>query len=118
MLTLVQFLTLDSIGTIYAPMIMVEPSLVLYFVTFLLVCSIAMMNLVTAVIVQGSLEQAEADKEVEAAYKKQAMVKLMPTIRAAFLELDDDGSGEVTVDEVMAAPDDVKQELANCVNSD
>ena len=31
---------------------MCRPLLVVYFVTFLLVCSIAMMNLVTAVIVQ------------------------------------------------------------------
>jgi voltage-gated sodium channel len=118
MLTLVQFLTLDSIGTIYAPLIICEPTLAVYFVTFLLVCSIAMMNLVTAVIVQGSLEQAETEKDVAKAYKTQQIMKLMPGIRAAFLALDEDGSGELTLEEVMQAPDEVKEDLSQVVPSD
>ncbi|CAK0911048.1 unnamed protein product, partial [Prorocentrum cordatum] len=46
MLTLVQFVTLDSIGAIYAPMIREDLWLTLFFVPFILVVSIILMNLV------------------------------------------------------------------------
>jgi Ca2+-binding EF-hand superfamily protein len=121
MLTLCQFFTLDSIGGIYTPMILATlpyPHIMMYFGSFVLICSIACMNLVTAVIVQGSLEQADMDKEVAHAYKQQELMKLMPRIRAAFLALDASGDGEVSMEEVLEAPEEVKDELRKCVKSD
>jgi hypothetical protein len=38
---------------------------------FILVVAVALMNLVTAVIVEGAIEQAKSDKEVQAAYEAQ-----------------------------------------------
>merc|ERR1719443_944252 len=89
-----------------------------FFISFLLIVSTAVINLVTAVIVSQSLEQADLDKDVEEAYKKQQLMKLMPGIRAAFLALDDDGSGEITMEEIMQCPEEVKEELAKCVPAD
>merc|ERR1719443_78537 len=54
MLTLVQFITMDSIGSIYTPIVHKSPYLVTYFMIFLIVVSVSLMNLVTAVIVEGA----------------------------------------------------------------
>ena len=47
MLTLVQFVTLDNTSEIYVPVIKHVPGLVIYFMTFIMIVSIALMNLVT-----------------------------------------------------------------------
>merc|ERR1712194_648011 len=88
MLTLVQFVTLDSIGGIYSPLINREPLLAFFFMSFTLVVAVALMNLVTAVIVEGAIEQAKADKEVQAAYEAQRLQRLLPELREMFNALD------------------------------
>jgi len=119
MLTLVQFVTLDSIGSIYTPLIHRSPFLLGgYFILFLIVVSISLMNLVTAVIVEGAIEQGKNDKEVQKAYEQTKIVKLVPTIRCLFLELDADGSGTVSLDEILDAPDNVKEELTHIMQTD
>ena len=49
MLTLVQFVNLDSIAAIYTPCIRANPWLALYFLAFILIVSVAVMNLVRRV---------------------------------------------------------------------
>merc|ERR1712007_403876 len=95
MLTLIMFSTVDSVGGIYIPMCRENPVLVIYFVTFMLLVSICLMNLVTAVIVESSFEQASQDKEVAKAHKAQVIEKLMPKLREMFENLDADGDGEI-----------------------
>ena len=63
MITLSQFVTQDSIAAIYSPLIKARPVLVLYFLALLFIVSIALMNLVTAVLVEGALEHARQEKE-------------------------------------------------------
>ncbi|CAD7955155.1 unnamed protein product [Amoebophrya sp. A120] len=107
MLTLVQFVTLDSIGGIYVPMIRREPGLAIFFMGFILIVSVALMNLVTAVIVEGAIEQAKSDKEVQAAYEAQRLQRMLPELRIMFEALDEDGSGDIS-----------KAELVHGLNSD
>merc|ERR1719473_1875988 len=98
-LTLVQFLTVDSVGAIYHPMCQELPLLTVYFMSYLVIVSIALMNLITAVIVESSLEQAQKDKDVRKAHETSRVKQVIPRIKQAFYELDEDGSGEVGVDE-------------------
>ena len=119
MMTLVQFVTLDDIGAIYRPMVPLKRAeLVIFFGLFLLVVSISLMNLVTAVIVEGSLDQANADKEVNNAYKKAKMRELIPTIRHLFKEMDADGDGLCDLHEVLTAPPEIQQELGKVMGTD
>ncbi|CAD7948948.1 unnamed protein product [Amoebophrya sp. A120] len=115
MVTLVQFVTLDSAGAIYLPLIKREPALALFFMAFILIVSIALMNLVTAVIVEGAIAQAEADKEVQLAYKAERLQRMMPELRAMFELFDEDQSGELTKEEMVSgleSNEDLKNELS------
>jgi len=118
MLTLIAFVMADSMGPIYAPLIKRDPWLVLYFVPFILIVSIAVMNLVTAVIVEGAIEQAKEDKDVARAYKAQQLKAVIPKIRNMFYIMDKDGSGDITLAEVADADDSVKDELLACLKAD
>ena len=119
MMTLLQFATFDSCGEIYRNMIPYKPyTFGCFFLIFMLVVSLSMMNLVTAVIVEGSLEQASKDKEVNHAYKAAALKKMLPVIRDLFLAMDADKSGLIDISEVLKAPAEVQEELAKVMEMD
>jgi voltage-gated sodium channel len=118
MLTLIMFSTVDSVGGIYIPMCRHNPALVVYFVTFMLLVSICLMNLVTAVIVESSFEQASQDKEVAKAHKAQVIEKMMPKLREMFNTLDADGDGEITLDEFGKCDEATREHLCELFNTD
>jgi len=100
MLTLLAFVSFDNIVTIYKPLINLDWMLLPYFTLLILVVGIVLANLVTAVIVNSALEQAQQDKAlvktVEAAKKK----KVVKDLRKIFQRLDTDGSGKVSTEEI------------------
>ncbi|CAE7741607.1 Cacna1h [Symbiodinium sp. CCMP2592] len=61
MMTLTQFVTLDSLSSLYLPLIKKNAWLMFYFLGLIIIVSIALMNLVTAVLVEGALEHARQD---------------------------------------------------------
>jgi Ca2+-binding EF-hand superfamily protein len=118
MLTLIQFATVDSVGSIYVPMCRQYPLLTLYFVSFLLLVTVCLMNLVTAVIVESSLSQAAQDKEVEKLHKAKVVEKLMPKLREMFKKLDSDGNGDITLAEFGKCDKDTREKLCNLFDTD
>jgi hypothetical protein len=116
MLTLLQFVCMDSIGSIYRPLILQDPMLIVFFLPFILVVSIALMNLVTAVIVEGAIEQGKNDRESQSRYKAYAFKKMIPGLRAMFHKLDADGSGTLSLEELIEAPQDVKMHFEEILN--
>eukprot|EP00930_Biecheleria_cincta_P028971 TRINITY_DN20164_c0_g1_i1.p1 TRINITY_DN20164_c0_g1~~TRINITY_DN20164_c0_g1_i1.p1 ORF type:complete len:564 (-),score=86.41 TRINITY_DN20164_c0_g1_i1:21-1481(-) len=111
MLTLLRFVFFDNTFEIYEPMLMRNPWLAILFALFLLIVSIAMMNLVTAVIVEGAIEQGKQDKEVEQEHKKQLIKSMIPALTAMFYEMDEDGNGTLTFEELQRCGDDLQDEL-------
>jgi hypothetical protein len=69
------------------------------------------MNLVTALIVEGALDQSSTEKAIEKEMRAQQIQAQIPGIRAIFNDLDTDGSGFVTHAELEIIPDEVKAEL-------
>eukprot|EP00929_Paragymnodinium_shiwhaense_P045440 TRINITY_DN23217_c0_g1_i1.p1 TRINITY_DN23217_c0_g1~~TRINITY_DN23217_c0_g1_i1.p1 ORF type:complete len:615 (-),score=101.65 TRINITY_DN23217_c0_g1_i1:434-2278(-) len=120
MLTLLQVLTLDSIGSIYRPLILDGPHpwlAMIYFVLYILVVSVALMNLVTAVMVEGALKQAAEDNEFQQKMEDSRKEELLPKVREMFDAIDADGSGEVSLEELEEAPDELKQSLMKLVGT-
>ncbi|CAK9090100.1 Sodium channel protein type 4 subunit alpha A (Voltage-gated sodium channel subunit alpha Nav1.4a) [Durusdinium trenchii] len=99
-LTLLQFATADSIAQVYFPLIMERPGLVLFFMPILLIFSIALMNLVTAVLVEHALEHAAHEAESERLKTKQKIKAALPALLDIFQKLDTDESGCITREEI------------------
>merc|ERR1719362_180416 len=118
MLTLLRFVSLDSMATLYQPLIMEDPLLLCFFLPFILVVSISLMNLVTAVIVEGALEQGKSDREAVMSHKQKIFKKMLPDLRAMFYDLDINGDGTVTLDELRQANEDLRSKLADFMRAD
>mmetsp|Transcript_43616 Transcript_43616/g.98110 ORF Transcript_43616/g.98110 Transcript_43616/m.98110 type:complete len:561 (-) Transcript_43616:138-1820(-) len=116
-LTLCQMMTMDSSGSIYRPLAEKDPWLMLYFIVYLLIVGIALMNLVTAVMVDTSIQQAQEDRQVQEAWEAQKRAALVPKLRDMFAALDRDGSGELDWEELEMAPADVQDMLFRIVNT-
>jgi len=105
MLTLLQFVCMDSIGAIYRPMIIARPEMSVYFVLVILLAAVVFMNIVTAVIVNGALEQAAQDKALQVADEVKKRKHMMKDLIAMFERLDDNQSGKIERNEIEKASD-------------
>ena len=106
-LTLLQFVTLDSIAAVYFPLIVENPALILFFLPILLVVSIGLMNLVTAVLVENALENAAQEAELERLQLKQKVKNALPAMIEIFKVLDKDHSGFISREEIEHVPLDI-----------
>jgi len=100
MMTLTQFVTVDSIASVYLPLIRQNPWLMFYFVPLILVVSISLMNLVTASLVEAALEHARQEKEEEKKLASVAAKNMLPDIVKLFDQLDSDRSGFLVIQEM------------------
>jgi len=105
--SLMAFVCADSVAAIYFPLMLHRPALTIYFVLLLLTVSVALMNLVTAVLVEGALRNAANDKELLRHDLKTRVKKTVPKLMKLFAAYDTDGSGELTREEIARMPMDV-----------
>lgn len=101
MLTLIRFVTLDDLAELFAPMIRLQPILVVYYICGLLVVSIALMNLVTAVLVEKAIQTARMDSQAERTMRQAQLRNLMPLIRELFQRWDEEQTGGITKESVL-----------------
>merc|ERR1719240_436321 len=92
MVSFAQFVTLDSVSTIYFPLVKTRWYLFFYFGLIIVVISVALMNLVTAVLVEAAISHVKRDRELE----KQKVRLLKPEFEAVFQQLDPDNTNAVT----------------------
>merc|ERR550537_68024 len=100
------------------PMVERHAALTVFFAVFILMVSVPLLNLVTAVLVNGAIEQADNDKEAMRFYKAQRLKVMLPKIRDMFHELDADGSGDLSLDELVNAPEEVRVQLLQYMKGD
>jgi len=101
MLSLVQFVTQDSISGIYFPLILERPALSVYFMALIVFVGLSLMNLLTAMLVETALSNATEDKEMEAFYHRQKEKQLRPVLAKFFQTLDKKGDNAVTAKEMI-----------------
>lgn len=100
MFTLLQICTGDSWASAIArPLLKESPDLWLFFVSYVAVASLVLMNLVTAVIVENAIQMTRDDEEQRLHEMKQQKDKELANLRKIFVTLDRDQSGEITGDE-------------------
>merc|ERR1712007_376011 len=93
MLSLMQFITLDPVASYYLPLVYREPFLLFYFVPIILIVSISLMNMVTAVLVEDAIEVSRCDKDFEQMLLRKKLKRLIPEIRNVFRQLDTSEDG-------------------------
>eukprot|EP00747_Dinoflagellata_sp_TGD_P051700 gnl/TRDRNA2_/TRDRNA2_147491_c0_seq1.p1 gnl/TRDRNA2_/TRDRNA2_147491_c0~~gnl/TRDRNA2_/TRDRNA2_147491_c0_seq1.p1 ORF type:complete len:263 (+),score=53.36 gnl/TRDRNA2_/TRDRNA2_147491_c0_seq1:73-789(+) len=109
--TMTRFIFMDSVGDIYRSLIKYDWTLVFYFSCIVLSVPIVLMNLITAIIVNAALEQADKDKTMKQEQDRLRRASLIDELKELFTELDEDGSAEISPEEIMNASDDVKRML-------
>jgi Ca2+-binding EF-hand superfamily protein len=118
-LTVSQFIVLDSVASIYGFMAVKRPHLFfLYFVPLIFILSIALMNLVLALIVEGSIDDSAGEKALERELKSKQFKAQIQIIHSIFSELDADKSGSITIEEIHSAPREVKDSLFSLLPTD
>jgi len=118
MLTLLRFVSMDGIADIYHPLILENPALLLFFLPFILIVSISLVNLVTAVIVESAIEQGKQDREAQIRYKQHTLKNLLPGLKELFMGLDKDKDKRITRDEIEEAPAALKHQLEVFLKAD
>eukprot|EP00929_Paragymnodinium_shiwhaense_P087119 TRINITY_DN47409_c0_g1_i1.p1 TRINITY_DN47409_c0_g1~~TRINITY_DN47409_c0_g1_i1.p1 ORF type:complete len:391 (-),score=50.34 TRINITY_DN47409_c0_g1_i1:962-2134(-) len=96
MLTIFSFLVFDDVRQIYWPLVDQDPALMFYFLAVVFTVGIVLANLITAVLVNGAIEQASQDKDAKALQDKRMRERRMQEIIQLFRSLDDDSSGMIT----------------------
>lgn len=104
MLTLLQFMTLDSIAGIYFPLIMAKPVLFFFFAPILWLMGVALMNLVAAIFVENALQLAEEEADLQSNRTKQKAKDALPELLAAFQHLNLGSDGRLTEEEFARLP--------------
>jgi len=111
MLSLLQFVSVDGTAILYFPLVRADPVLILFFLPLIFIVSVSLMNLVTAVIVEGAIEQGKQDREATTRYRQYAFKKLMPHLKHMFKQIDQDSNESLSREELENAPDHIKDEL-------
>jgi len=114
MLFLVQFVTLDSVASVYTPLMKHRGYLFIYFGFTIIIVSIALMNLVTANIVQVALESAQESKED----RKKRLIRLRPIIQQSFHALDVFKNNRISPEEVALYHGKLPSEILRIVSRD
>jgi len=103
-MALSQFISMDSAGAIYTPLIRAKPVLSLYFISLFIIIPVALMNLVTAILVENCMDASAEIKREDQEKLKTEVKKILPAILRIFRSLDLDGNGRLNKKELAHVP--------------
>eukprot|EP00929_Paragymnodinium_shiwhaense_P043417 TRINITY_DN22327_c0_g1_i1.p1 TRINITY_DN22327_c0_g1~~TRINITY_DN22327_c0_g1_i1.p1 ORF type:complete len:642 (-),score=102.21 TRINITY_DN22327_c0_g1_i1:149-2074(-) len=100
MLTILSFLVFDSVREIYWPLVLQDPVLMVYFLSVIFTVGIVLANLITAVMVNGAIEQASANREAKLLADQATRKEVLRETMQIFRSMDVDGSGIISREEL------------------
>eukprot|EP00746_Dinoflagellata_sp_MGD_P012496 gnl/MRDRNA2_/MRDRNA2_126695_c0_seq1.p1 gnl/MRDRNA2_/MRDRNA2_126695_c0~~gnl/MRDRNA2_/MRDRNA2_126695_c0_seq1.p1 ORF type:complete len:1395 (+),score=246.95 gnl/MRDRNA2_/MRDRNA2_126695_c0_seq1:277-4185(+) len=126
MVSLFQIMTLDEWYAIVGPLFGWSWWPYIFFIVYIAICALALMNLVTAVVVDGAMTQSEAETLAEQERKafEEHVNKMVSEMEFIFNSFDQDGNGKLSlqefVDNAMRAPriETILSQLGCTNNSD
>jgi len=103
MLTLFQVMTLDGWSFITRPLMKQSPGnaprICFLFIIVIMLTTLVLMNLVTAIIVNNAFARAEQDEEINVMIKREEVAGEIEELKLIFHEIDTDGSGLLSKEE-------------------
>eukprot|EP00415_Alexandrium_ostenfeldii_P000383 UN0383 len=87
-LTLCRFLSMDSASSVYVPLVTQSPLLAVYFLLLVLIVTIALMNLITAVVVDDAIRTTQMDKEMKKHFLRARLREVRPAFKELFNKID------------------------------
>ncbi|CAE8723060.1 unnamed protein product, partial [Polarella glacialis] len=100
---LLQFLTLDSYNIRMELIMEFVPWSFLFFYSYISIAVFVLMNLVTAIIVEGAMSSSRIDEDVKLKQMAAEKMKELGELQCLFGKMDTDGSGTIDWDEFEAA---------------
>jgi len=113
-ISLFQTSTLDSWAAVCRPLMRKKPLVCIYFLLVIFIVTMALFNLITAVIVNNAFDSAQKDHELNAKNKKENQLKEINELRDIFAEIDVNGDQMLSREEFQEAVlynERVKQKL-------
>ena len=115
MVSLTQFVTCDSVSSIYRVIVLKQPWLLAYFVLMVLLMTISLMNLVTALIVEGARDQSATEKTIEKQMRLKYFESQIPRLMEIFNTVDTSGDGCLSIDEILRVSGEDAEFLLNLI---
>jgi voltage-gated sodium channel len=113
MFTLLQVMTGDSWASgIARPAMKFQPAIWLFFILYVAVAMLVLLNLVTAVIVENAMANSKQDDKQKLIELEEAKAAQVTSLKRVFAALDVDGSGEISEAEFIHACTN-RQEIIN-----
>lgn len=101
MLTLVRFATLDHLEEVYRPLCEKDPWLSLYFMPLILLISIALLNLMAAVMFSCWMDASQQEHDISHQSQEEDWGGFISSLKDMFNRLDEDRSGTLQLHELL-----------------
>jgi len=103
MFTLIQVLTVDSVAALIRSVMLYLDFAWVFFFSYMCIATLALMNLVTAIIVNNAVTKSSEDRDNIAREVKHEKIKQLQQMQELWAGLDQDGNGTVSMQEFRAA---------------
>jgi len=102
MYSLFELVTLEGLEAVARPLVMAQPALVLFFMTFIIIFPFGLLNMIVGLVIEKTLEQQRAMKDVDRQNLHDSLVNDLLKLKEFFEAADADGDGTLTYEEFEA----------------